>query len=86
MIKIYYKRTRPMPSPTTMPWKCLDCGAKFDGPLDRAPVNGCAVCGSRKIFDCNLDVVLTGFDEHIPRHRRRRISRSLYALTGRLLK
>lgn len=45
----------------TMPWKCLDCGAKFDGPLDRAPAGGCAVCGSRKIFDCNVDVVVTGF-------------------------
>lgn len=38
-----------------MPWKCLDCGAKFMGPMNRTPANGCAECGSKRIFDCNVE-------------------------------
>jgi|GEM_PF-3832888 len=38
-----------------MPWKCLDCGAKFLGPTNRPPVKGCVVCGSRQLFDCNVE-------------------------------
>lgn len=40
-----------------MPWKCVDCGAKFMGPTDRAPEGGCAICGSRRIFDCNVSFI-----------------------------
>ena len=40
-----------------MPWKCVDCHAKFRGPRDRAPKNGCPVCGSRNVFDCNVERV-----------------------------
>jgi DNA-directed RNA polymerase subunit RPC12/RpoP len=38
----------------TMFWKCLDCHAKFEGPTDRDPPNGCAVCGSHNVFDINV--------------------------------
>jgi DNA-directed RNA polymerase subunit RPC12/RpoP len=40
-----------------MPWKCMDCGAKFSGPKDRTPAAGCAVCGSARIFDCNVEYI-----------------------------
>jgi len=39
----------------TMPWHCIACGADFMGPKDRPPENGCAKCGSKRIFDCNVE-------------------------------
>jgi len=41
----------------TMKWRCLDCHQNFEGPTDRPPKNGCAHCGSRKCFDCNIKSV-----------------------------
>lgn len=38
-----------------MPWKCLDCDAKFMGPASHTPEGGCVACGSQKIFDCNVE-------------------------------
>jgi DNA-directed RNA polymerase subunit RPC12/RpoP len=41
----------------TMKWHCCDCKANFQGPKDRPPANGCAQCGSKNIFDCNVEYV-----------------------------
>jgi DNA-directed RNA polymerase subunit RPC12/RpoP len=40
----------------TMPWHCIDCKETFEGPQDRTPENGCPKCGSRNLFDCNVDL------------------------------
>jgi DNA-directed RNA polymerase subunit RPC12/RpoP len=39
-----------------MPWKCADCGNKWDDRADCKGVQkrGCPKCGSGRIFDCNL--------------------------------
>lgn len=41
----------------TMKWHCLDCKANFRGPKDRPPENGCENCGSKNVFDCNVEYV-----------------------------
>jgi len=54
----------PTPSPThikqeirTMPWKCIDCRASFQGPTDRTPEGGCPFCHSRNVIDINVTPV-----------------------------
>lgn len=39
---------------STMPWKCIDCRASFQGPADRSPANGCPRCQSRHVIDINV--------------------------------
>jgi len=39
----------------SMKWHCLACHADFQGPTDRTPAGGCAHCGSRQIFDLNVE-------------------------------
>ena len=41
----------------TMKWHCVDCHADFQGPKDRTPANGCEQCGSKRIFNCNVEFV-----------------------------
>ena len=41
----------------TMPWKCLDCSAVFDGPTDRCPDAGCPQCGSSTVIDLSVETV-----------------------------
>lgn len=41
----------------TMPWYCLDCRTKFEGPTDRPPNDGCPACQSRNVIDLNADTV-----------------------------
>jgi hypothetical protein len=48
-----------LPAPT-MPWKCLSCRAVFDGPRNRPPPEGCAVCGSREVIDVNVSPLPEG--------------------------
>lgn len=43
-----------------MKWHCLDCHANFLGPKDRSPENGCKMCGSSHVFDCNVEYVSLG--------------------------
>jgi len=62
----------------TMPWKCLDCHTKWAGPADRRPTNGCPACGSRRIFDINVEFV--GFVKVVSR-RRKRIHLGKYLMT-----
>ena len=45
-----------IPKPT-MKWHCCTCHKNFKGPTDRTPKDGCAYCGSRQIFDCNVEPV-----------------------------
>lgn len=40
-----------------MQWHCIECHTSFQGPTDRSPENGCPNCGSRCIFDCNVEFV-----------------------------
>lgn len=40
-----------------MPWKCLSCRLDFQGPVDRAPDEGCPACGSRQVIDINAEPV-----------------------------
>lgn len=37
-----------------MQWRCLECNARFLGPTDRSPADGCAECGSRRVIDINV--------------------------------
>jgi DNA-directed RNA polymerase subunit RPC12/RpoP len=39
----------------TMRWHCIDCHKNFQGPTDRSPKDGCAHCGSKNVFDCNIE-------------------------------
>lgn len=39
----------------TMKWHCLTCRRNFQGPTDRPPADGCPHCGSKEIFDCNVE-------------------------------
>lgn len=39
----------------SMSWKCLDCRGVFPGPTNRTPVNGCGLCGSRRVLDLNVE-------------------------------
>ena len=43
----------------TMPWKCADCGNKWQDRQDGKGVakRGCPNCGSARIFDCNVAAV-----------------------------
>lgn len=47
--------------PPTMRWKCTACLAVFQGPVNRAPANGCPTCGSRQVFDVNVEGVSIRF-------------------------
>ncbi len=38
-----------------MRWMCLDCKARFLGPMDRAPQGGCPKCASSQVLDLNVD-------------------------------
>jgi hypothetical protein len=38
----------------TMPWYCLDCRQRFEGPANRAPSEGCPRCHGQSIFDINV--------------------------------
>jgi len=40
-----------------MPWYCMDCRKRFDGPTNRSPESGCAHCSGRQIFDINASPV-----------------------------
>lgn len=42
-------------APLSMTWHCLECHRNFTGPCNRPPAAGCAYCGSRRVFDCNLE-------------------------------
>ena len=46
----------------TMWWKCLDCGNKWRDLRECKGVcqSGCPACGSRNIFDCNLETSARG--------------------------
>jgi len=41
----------------TMQWHCLDCHLNFQGPKNGPPEDGCVKCGSKNIFDCNVEVI-----------------------------
>lgn len=37
----------------SMQWHCRDCHENFPGPKSHPPREGCPICGSHNIFDCN---------------------------------
>jgi predicted nucleic acid-binding Zn-ribbon protein len=41
-----------------MPWKCADCGHKWQDRKDGRGVfkRGCPACGSKRVFDCNVSL------------------------------
>lgn len=41
-----------------MVWSCCDCRTKFPGPKNRMPDGGCPSCGSSRVFDCNVELVI----------------------------
>ena len=48
-----------------MKWHCLECRKSFQGPTDHQPKEGCAHCGSHRIFDCNIEI---GPFSELPEH------------------
>jgi DNA-directed RNA polymerase subunit RPC12/RpoP len=52
----HFEVSAPEETRSTMPWHCIDCKENFEGPRDRFPEGGCPNCGSKKIFDCNVDL------------------------------
>lgn len=45
------------PQIPVMNWRCIDCGAEFQGRANIEPPNGCRKCGSHKLVDRNINPV-----------------------------